>query len=73
MTVTRTASRKIRRRLRRALGLTLRQGAILSFTHAFSADSGGVSTTFSEIKDHHGLSWKSGISRTAGPMEAVHV
>lgn len=69
MTVTTTTFRKARRKKRRPLGLTLRQNELLSFIRSYSADRGGVSPTFDEMKDHLGLASKSGISRMVGAME----
>lgn len=69
MTVARTASTKTRRVLRRPLGLILRQTELLSFIRDYCASRGGVSPTFDEMKDHLGLSSKSGISRMVGAME----
>ncbi|AHK44713.1 MarR family transcriptional regulator [Ensifer sp. T173] len=69
MTATRIASRTTRRATRQPLGLTLRQNELLRFIRCYSADKGGVSPTFDEMKDHLGLSSKSGISRMVAAME----
>lgn len=54
---------------RRPNGLTPRQRELLSFIRSYSADRNGVSPTFDEMKDHLGLSSKSGISRMVAAME----
>ncbi|MGF6174345.1 LexA family protein [Ensifer sp. 4252] len=69
MTAARTASRTTRRATRQPLGLTLRQNELLGFIRSYSADKGGVSPTFDEMKDHLRLSSKSGISRMVAAME----
>jgi SOS-response transcriptional repressor LexA len=69
MTAATNASRKPRRPMRQPLALTLRQNELLSFIRRYSADKNGVSPTFDEMKDHLGLSSKSGISRMVAAME----
>lgn len=54
---------------RRPNGLTPRQSELLGFIRSYSADKNGVSPTFDEMKDHLGLSSKSGISRMVAAME----
>ncbi|WP_457585803.1 LexA family protein [Ensifer canadensis] len=54
---------------RRPHGLTPRQSELLSFIRSYCADKNGVSPTFDEMKDHLGLSSKSGISRMVAAME----
>ncbi|WP_457583584.1 LexA family protein [Ensifer canadensis] len=69
MIATRAASRTTRGAKRQPLGLTLRQNELLSFIRRYSADKGGVSPTYDEMKAHLGLSSKSGISRMVAAME----